>query len=268
MSRVTATSEPDTGVSSSPVSSTPAGGPVVVRLPALGVQLWHGAKHLLEATVIPLGLFYVLFTFAGLHPAVLVALGWALAVLAWRVVTGRSVSALLILMIVLLGLRTGIGYVTGSVYLYFLLPVVQDSAIGVAFLVMLPFRSPLLARLAADLCVFPPQVTDSDRVRRFFRRASVLWAVVFLACGGLTLWLLSTVSLGVFLITGPGSTYALVGLTVVASVLWFRRTLRAEGIQLQLPMRLRDAPAAAPKPRTPAAIAAAPADTEDDEAAA
>ena len=38
---------------------------VTVHLPAMGAMLRNGAKHLLESTLVPLGLFYLLLTLVG-----------------------------------------------------------------------------------------------------------------------------------------------------------------------------------------------------------
>ncbi|HEY3501531.1 MAG TPA: VC0807 family protein [Actinocatenispora sp.] len=214
-----------------------------IHLPALGVHLRHGVKHLLEATLIPLGLFYVAMVFAGLHGALFAALGWSLAAVAWRAVTRRPIPTVLALMTGLLVVRTAVGYATGSVFLYFLSPSLQDFVIGVAFLALLPFRRSLIAKLAGDFCVFPPTLTDNPRVKRFFHRVSVLWSSVFLISGGLTLWMLANASLGSYLLVGTAVSYALIALAIVVSLLWFRRSLRGEGITLRLP--LRSAPAAA-----------------------
>lgn len=211
--------------------------PLTIQLPALGVHLRHGVVHLLEATLIPLGLFYLLMTFTGLHGALFAALGWSLAAVAYRAVTRRPIPTVLALMTGLLVARTAVGYATGSVFLYFLAPCLQDFVIGLAFLALLPFGRSLIAKLAADFCVFPPALTDNPKVRRFFHRVSILWASVFLGSGVLTLWMLASASLGSYLLIGTAASYTLIGAAIVASLIWFRAALRGEGIVLRLPVR-------------------------------
>lgn len=211
--------------------------PLTIHLPALGVHLRHGVKHLMEATFIPLGLFYLVFSLTNLRGALFAGLGWSLAALAYRALTHRRIPTVLLLMTGILIARTAVGYATGSVFLYFLAPSLQDFLIGLAFLALLPFGRSLIAKLAADFCVFPPALTDNPRVRAFFNRVSILWASVFFACGGLTLWMLATKSLGSYLLIGTSASYSVVGVAIVASLLWFRRTLRREGISLRLPIR-------------------------------
>lgn len=210
---------------------------LTIQLPALGVHLRHGVKHLLEATLIPLGLFYLVMSLTGLHGALFAGLGWSVAALTWRLVTRRPIPTVLAFMTGLLVVRTAVGYVTNSVFLYFLSPSLQDFVIGLAFLALLPFGKSLIAKLAADFCVFPAELTDNPRVRRFFHRVSLLWSSVFFACGGLTLWMLARTSLGSYLLIGTTASYALIGLAIVVSLVWFRRALRAEGIRLRLPIR-------------------------------
>lgn len=210
---------------------------LTIQLPALGVHLRHGVKHLLEATLIPLGLFYLVMALAGLHGALFAALGWSLAALTWRLVTRRPIPTVLAFMTALLVVRTAVGYVTNSVFLYFLSPSLQDFVIGLAFLALLPFGKSLIAKLAADFCVFPAELTDNPRVRRFFHQVSVLWASVFLVSGGLTLWMLARTSLGSYLLIGTAASYSLIGVAIVVSLVWFRRSLGREGIRLHLPFR-------------------------------
>ncbi|MGA8112593.1 MAG: VC0807 family protein [Actinocatenispora sp.] len=211
--------------------------PTTIHLPALGVHLRHGLTHLMEATLIPLGLFYLVLTLTGLHGALFAALGWSLTALVWRAVTRRPIPTVLAFMTALLVVRTAIGFATGSVFLYFISPSVQDFVIGVAFLALLPFGRSLIAKLAADFCVFPRSLTDNPKVRRFFHQVSVLWSSVFLVSGGFTLWMLARTSLASYLVIGTATSYALVVAAIVISLLWFRRTLRREGIHLRLPLR-------------------------------
>jgi hypothetical protein len=210
---------------------------LTIQLPALGVHLRHGVKHLLEATLIPLGLFYLVMALVGLHGALFAALGWSFAALTWRLVTRRPIPTVLAFMTALLVVRTAVGYVTNSVFLYFLSPSLQDFVIGLAFLALLPFGKSLIARLAADFCVFPAELTDNPRVRRFFHQVSVLWSSVFLLSGGLTLWMLARTSLASYLLIGTAASYSLIGIAIVVSLVWFRRSLGREGIRLHLPFR-------------------------------
>lgn len=55
--------------------------------------------------------------------------------------------------------------------------------IAFGLLATVGLRRPLIARLADDFCAFPVALTSNLRVQRFFRRVSLLWALVFLTNG-------------------------------------------------------------------------------------
>lgn len=204
-----------------------------IHLGALSGQLRHAARHLFEVVLAPLGLFYLLLTLTDLTGGLLAALGWAFAALLVRLVTRAPIPAVLLLTTGLLVVRTVIGYATGSVFLYFLQPTLQNFLIAFALLATLRLRRPLIARLADDFCAFPVALTSNLRVQRFFRRVSLLWALVFLTNGVATLWVLARASLGDFLVVTTAGSFTLVGVAAVASLLWFRRELRGEGIRLR-----------------------------------
>ncbi|MGH3931448.1 MAG: VC0807 family protein [Pseudonocardiaceae bacterium] len=204
-----------------------------IHLGALSGKLRHAAQHLFEVVLAPLGLFYLVLTLTNLTGGLLAALGWGLAALLVRLVTRRPIPAVLLLTTGLLVVRTAIGYATGSVFLYFLQPTLQNFLIAFALLATVGLRRPLLARLADDFCAFPAALTSNPRVQRFFRRVSLLWALVFLTNGVATLWVLARATLGDYLVLTTAGSFTLVGLAALASLLWFRRELRGAGIHLR-----------------------------------
>lgn len=205
----------------------------VIHLGALSGQLRLAARHLLEVVLAPLLLFYLLLTFTNLTGGLLAALAWALGALACRMLTRSPIPAVLLLTTGLLVLRTAIGYATGSVFLYFLQPTVQNFVIAFVLLATVRLRRPLIARLADDFCAFPVALTSNLRVQRFFRRVSLLWALVFLTNGVATLWVLARATLGKFLVVTTAGSFTLVAIAAAVSLLWFRRELRGEGIRLR-----------------------------------
>ncbi len=206
---------------------------VTVHMGTLPAQLLHAGKHLLEATLMPLLLFYAVFTLADLAGGLLAALGWALAALGSRLVLRARIPAVLLLTTALLVVRTAIGFATGSAFLYFLQPSVQNFLIAFVLLATVPTGRTFLGKLADDFCAFPPSLTGNARVQRFFRRVSLLWALVFIINGLATLWTLAEATLGDFLLVATAGSYALVGVAALASLAWFRRELRGEGIRLR-----------------------------------
>lgn len=205
----------------------------VVHLGSLSGQLRTAARHLFEVVLAPLGLFYLLLTLTNLTGGLLAALGWALCALLVRLVTRSPISAVLLLTTGLLVVRTVVGYATGSVFLYFLQPTVQNFAIAFVLLATVRLRQPLIARLADDFCAFPTTLTGNPRVQRFFRRVSLLWALVFLTNGLTTLWVLARATLGNFIVVSTAGSFTLVGAAALVSLLWFGRELRGEGLKLR-----------------------------------
>lgn len=222
-------SQPGTGLPSTAMNSRLQ----VIHLEALSGQLRQVARHVFEVVLAPLGLFYLLLTLTNFTGGLLAALGWALAALARRVLTRSPIPAVLWLTTGLLVVRTAIGYATGSVFLYFLQPTLQNFLIAFGLLATVGLRRPLIARLADDFCAFPDALTSNLRVQRFFRRVSLLWALVFLTNGAATLWVLARATLGNFLMVTTAGSFSLVGIAAVVSLLWFRRELRGEGIRLR-----------------------------------
>ncbi|HXV94005.1 MAG TPA: VC0807 family protein [Pseudonocardia sp.] len=216
---------------------------LVIHLGTLAGQLRHAGRNLVETVVVPMGLFYLFLHLAGLNGGLLAALAWGLAAVAWRLRRRARVPAVLLLTLAMLVVRTVIGWATGSTFLYFLQPTLANFLIAGALLVSTTLKRPVLARLADDFCAFPTEFTGHPRVQRFFRRVSLLWALVFLANGAATLWVLARATLEEFLLVTTVGRAALVALAAVASLLWMRRDLRAGGILLRL--RVRPAAAAA-----------------------
>jgi hypothetical protein len=206
---------------------------LTVHLPAFGALLRQGAKHLLESTVVPLGLFYLLLTLVGFDGGLIAALSWSLLALVRRAVLRQPIPAVLLLTTGLLVARTVLGLMTGSVFLYFLQPTLQNFLIAFVLVASLPFGRPLIAKLADDFCAFPAAFSEHPCVVQIFRRLSLLWAMVFLTNGVTTLWILARESVGNFLLVSTAGSWSVVGAAIVVSLLWFRRVLRGEGIALR-----------------------------------
>lgn len=195
------------------------------RLPGFRVLVRHALPHIAEGGVIPLGLFYVGLTTVGLWAALVAALAWSYSALLFRLVTRRHVSGLLWLGAAALTARTAISFATDSTFVYFLQPTLGTAAIAFAFLASVRMGRPLAQRLAMDFLPLPEWLLASPAVRRFFLRVSLLWALVNLASAGITLWLLVSQSIGVFLIGKTVTSWALTGAAVVLSMVSFRRVI-------------------------------------------
>ncbi len=201
-----------------------------VEIPRLGTLSRHAGRHVMEATVVPLVLFYGAITFFGTTPALLVALGWSYLAMARRLISGRRVPGLLVLGALGLTARTALALGTGSLFLYFLQPTLMNVAIATIFLASVPARSPMAERLASDFCPLPGTFLSNPAVRRFFNRLTLLWAGVQLANAVITLALLVSEPVPTYLWTRSVSSALLTGCAIAVSVLWFKRSMRRHGI--------------------------------------
>jgi intracellular septation protein A len=214
---------------------------ITIHLPSIGSLLRHAGRPLLESTLVPLALFWVLFTHVGFDAGLIAALAWSGLAIGRRVVMRQRLPAILLISTVLLLARTAVGLWTGSAFLYFLQPTVQNFVFALALLVTLRFERPLLAKLADDFCPFPESLTGHPRIKRFFKHVSLLWACVFLVNGATTLAVLATQTVGNFLMVSTAGSYSMVAMGIALSLWWFRRSLAGEGIRLRI-----GAPAPAP----------------------
>jgi uncharacterized membrane protein len=192
-------------------------------IPRLAALARHATPHVLEATLIPLGLFYGGLGLFGLWGALLAALAWSYTSLLRRLVARRRVPGILLLGIIGLTARTVLALVTGSAFLYFLQPTLGTALVATVFIGSVVLGRPLAMRLAADFVPLPEALLAHAGVRRFFRRISLLWAGVFLANAGISLWLLVSQSLSTFLWTRTVVSIALTGGAVAISTWAFRR---------------------------------------------
>jgi uncharacterized membrane protein len=196
-------------------------------LPPLATLARHATPPLLETTLIPLGLFYGGLQLFGLWAALLAALVWSYTSLLRRLLPRRRVPGMLLLAIVGLTARTALALATGSAFLYFLQPTMGNGLVAAVFAGSVLLGRPLAQRLAADLLPLPQALLARRGVRRFFQQISLLWAAVFLANTGISLWLLLSQSLATFLWSRTLASLTLTGLAIIASTWWFHRCIRA-----------------------------------------
>jgi hypothetical protein len=193
------------------------------HIPRITALARHATPHVLEATLIPLALFYGGLRFLGLWGALLAALIWSYTSLLRRLITRRRVSGMLVLGIIGLTARTALALATGSAFLYFLQPTLGTGLVATVFIGSVLLGRPLAMRLATDFMPLPEALLAHHGVRRFFLRISLLWAGVFLANAGISLWLLVSQSLATFLWTRTVTSLVLTGGAVAISTMAFRR---------------------------------------------
>lgn len=204
--------------------------PAPLDVPRLRAVGRHAIPHLVEGTLIPLGLFYLALWAVGVWGGLAIALAWSYGALARRLLLRRRIPALLVLGAAGLTLRTLVAVATGSVFFYFLQPTLATVALAGAFLVSVPIGRPLAERLAADFVPFPAGFVAHPAIRRFFLRITLLWGLVQLVNAAATIWLLVSQPLATYLWSKTVVQLALTGGAIVFSAAWFRLTLRRHGL--------------------------------------
>ncbi len=185
---------------------------------------------LLIAVVVPAVVFYAVFVLAGVWTAIVAALAWSYGAIAWRALTQRRTSGLLILTAILLTGRTLLSVVSGSTWLYFLQPVISDGIVALLFLMSLASARPMVARLAGDFYPMDHELAMRPRIRRLFRRLTALWAALGLAKAAMTLWLLQSQSLETFVLVKSVSMLAINVLAAFATIGMAAMVARKEGL--------------------------------------
>jgi intracellular septation protein A len=192
----------------------------------------HAAPALLEGTLIPLLLFTSLVHSLGLHPALWGSLLWSYSALARRAVVGRRIPGILVLSAVGVSFRLVTMVFTGSTFLFFFQPVLATVATAGVFAMSVVIGRPLVARLGADLVPVPETAWEDPSIRRLCRQLSVVWAVALLANAGLTVWMLTQLSVADFVLFRPLVSVVTTLPAVLASVLAGQALLRRSGTRL------------------------------------
>src|SRR5829696_1453522 len=174
--------------------------------------------HVLEATLIPMALFYGALATFGLRGAFVSALGWSYTAIGRRLVARRSVPVLLLLATLGLTVRSFLVLVSANTFVFYVQPIFCTLLTAAVFAWSAWRGRPLIARFAADFCPLPAEVRNRPAVIMLFRRLTYLWAAVNALGASVTLTLLLTTPVSVFvgvktvaswLITGTG-----LGLTI------------------------------------------------------
>jgi intracellular septation protein A len=186
--------------------------------PRLGAVLRRVGLSLFIACVVPACLFYVCFRVTDVWTAMLAALAWSYGAIAWRALTRRRTSGLLVLTAVVMTGRTVLAIATDSTYVYFLQPIISDGLVAGLFLASLATARPMVARLAGDFYPMDEELSLRPRLRRLFWCLTLLWGAVCLGKALVTLWLLQSLSLDTFVLVKTISAPTLNGLTVAATI--------------------------------------------------
>lgn len=192
----------------------------------------RAAPHLIEGTLLPLGLFYLTMWLLGIWGAIAVSLTWSWGIVAIRLATHRRVPGLVLVGALALSARSLVSYLAASEFIYFLQPTLATVVLAAAFLFSAPSGRPLAERLAHDFLPMPGWFASHPVIRRFFIRITVLWGAVQLASAGLSLWLLVSQPVPVYLITKTAASTVIMGAAVWVCTLWFRRLVERHGLSV------------------------------------
>jgi intracellular septation protein A len=217
-----------------------------MHLPHPKAFVRHALPPVIESTIGPAILFYVVLVTAGFRGAIIAALVWSYLAFARRILRRERVPGLLLLSITLISLRTAVSFITGSSFIYFAQPTLGTALVAVLFLLSVISRRPLAERLAHDFCPLDPDMMSRPFLRQFFLRLSLLWFAVLAVNAGFVMWLLVESSLRSFVIERMLVSTLLTTGGIVLSTLWFLRVMRGAGIAVRWNRALHPIPAKAP----------------------
>ncbi len=169
------------------------------ELPAFGALLRHALPRFLEGVLAPVAVFYLALLALGQTGAVAAAVLWVFGGIALRLARRGPVPGTLMLAALGVSARAVLAFGTGNPKLFFLQPTLGTLLVSMTFLASVPLGRPMAQKVATDLVPLPEAFLAHGRVRRFFLRLSLLWALVFFANAAFSLWLLWHESLETFL---------------------------------------------------------------------
>lgn len=219
--------------------------PVRVEIPRLRSMARHAVPHLIEATFIPLALFYAFLWTAGVWGALIAALAWSYIAVLRRAITGQRIPGILVLGTVGITARTIVSLASGSTFVYFLQPSLTTIVVAGAFLFSVPAGRPLAERLAHDFVPLEPEILHLPAVKQVFVRITLLWAFVNLANAIISIVLLMNTDVGSFVAAKTVMGWILVGGAIAMSTTWFKQALRNHNVSVVSAPAVAMAPAAA-----------------------
>ncbi len=204
--------------------------PLPFELPKLRHMARHALPHVVEAMVIPLGLFYLSLWQIGTDGAILTALAWAYLAVVRRLVMRQRLPGLLLLSTLGLTARSLLAIAAHSAFIYFLQPSLATAAVGGLFLFSIPAGKPLCEKLAHDFVPLPDGFFKRPAVRRAIVQITALWALVNLINAGGALVLLVSQPIATYLAAKTSLTACVTCTGIVVSMWWFKRKLRLQPV--------------------------------------
>ena len=175
---------------------------------------------------------------------------WAMLAAIWvtavirKLATG-SVPGLVMISMVVLTVQTVAAIVTGSLWIFLIHFPLANLGLCLLFARTARGHSPIAARLAAEVIGLRCPPVHQPRLHRFFQRATLLWAGVFLLLAVTLGVLLATVPVAVYVPVWAATTVTLIAAGIGVSVVWLRAELRRLSIGFRFAQRPTPVPTAA-----------------------
>ena len=190
---------------------------------------WNAA----ESFGLPVGGYAVAAGLAGRDAGL-----WAMLATIWLTAIARklltgSVPSLVMISIAVLTVQTVAAIATGNLLIFLVHFPVANLALCILFARTARGRSPIAARLAAEVIGLHCPAIHQPRLHRFFQHVTVLWAGVFLLLAVSLGVLLATVPLASYVPVWAATTVVLITAGIAASAWWLRSVLRRLSIGLR-----------------------------------
>lgn len=190
----------------------------------------RGLPNLIEATVVPAVLFYVLVVTTSGTVAMIAALAWAFVAVLRRLAFHQPIPSILLLGTLGIVVRTFVGLLSGSMFAYFLQPLATTVALGALFLGSALIGRPVIGRLAHDFCPIAPEVANRPAVVQLFVGLTVLWAGVHLLTAATTFGMLVSLPVSTFILLKTVISMGITIAAIVFTVSWSIRIARRENL--------------------------------------
>jgi len=204
--------------------------PPMPCLPQLRAVVGRTIVNLLVAVVVPATLISATLLAFSIRAAVMVALVWMAGAMCWRWSTGKQMSGLLLLALGIMTIKTIFTLATGNTFIYFVQPVFTDALVATIFLGSLRTSRPIVARIAPDFYPVDAALAARPRIQQLFRRLTLLWGLVIVAKGSLTLWLLLSQSMVDFVVIKSSAVITLTLTATAATIVLSALVGRQEGL--------------------------------------
>ena len=207
-----------------------AEGPEFSKPAILRAVARRGLPNLIEATIIPAVLFYILVVTTSGTIAMVAALAWAFVAVLRRLAFHQRIPSILVLGTLGIVVRTVVGLLSGSMFAYFLQPLATTVALGALFLGSAIIGRPVIGRLAHDFCPIAPEVASRPAIVQLFVGLTILWAGVHLLTAATTFGMLVSLPVPTFILLKTVTSMTITVAAIVLTVSWSIRIARRENL--------------------------------------